>query len=125
MVSKLFEMVSSMEIPEPIRADLEKIGGIKGLIKKLPKVKKIDDTSKVFQGLSDESRLKIFMIINVHPVCVCVIKNITKMSDSKISYHLSILKECGLIHGKQQGSFIIYHPTKRGKEISGLCEKML
>ena len=107
-----------MEIPEPIQEELKKIGGINGLIRSLPKGNKIDDTSKIFHGLSDQLRLKILMIINIQPVCVCIIKEILGIADSKLSYHLSTLKDCRLIYGKQQGNWIIYYPTELGKIIS-------
>ncbi len=67
--------VIAMEIPDPIKTDLEKIGGINSLIKSLPKSKKIENVSKIFHGLSDKFRLKILMTINKQPVCVQPIKN--------------------------------------------------
>ena len=82
-----------MEIPEPIRCDLERIGGIDGLINSLPENEKIEYLSKIFHGLSDKFRLKILMIINTQPVCVCIIKEILGIADSKLSYHFSILKD--------------------------------
>jgi ArsR family transcriptional regulator len=111
-------MVVKMEIPEPIEYDLKKIGGIKGLIKNLPKDKEIEKIGKILHGLSDKYRLKTLLIVNVQPLCVCIIKEILGIADSKLSYHLSTLKECGLIYGKQQGNWIIYYPTKLGKIMS-------
>ena len=109
-----------MEIPDPIRSDLEKIGGINGLVKSLPKDNKIKDLIKIFHGLSDKYRLKILILVNKQPICVCIMKEILKIADSKLSYHLSSLKENGLIFGKQQGNWIIYYPTKLGKMVLGL-----
>ena len=109
-----------MEIPDPIKSDLEKIGGVNGLVKSLPKDNKIENLSKIFHGLSDKYRLKILMILNKQPVCVCIMKEILKIADSKLSYHLSSLKEYGLIYGKQQGNWIIYYPTNLGKTVLGL-----
>lgn len=107
-----------MEIPEPIECDLKKIGGIKGLTKNLPKDKEIEKISKIFHGLSDKYRLKTLLVVNTQPLCVCIIKEILGIADSKLSYHLSTLKECGLIYGKQQGNWIIYYPTKLGEIMS-------
>ena len=107
-----------MEIPECISCEIEQIGGIKGLIKSLPEDKKIKTALKIFHGLSDKYRLKILTIVNTQPVCVCIIKEILKISDSKLSYHLSTLKENGLIYSKQQGNWIIYYPTDLGKIVT-------
>ncbi len=112
-----------MEIPEPIKCDLDKVGGINGLIEALPADGKIENVSKIFHGLSDEYRLKILMIVNEQPVCVCIIKEILRIADSKLSYHLSTLKNCGLIYGKQQGNWIIYYPTKLGEIISDFLHR--
>ncbi len=114
-----------MEIPDPIKLDLEKIGGINGLIKNLPKDNKIENLSKIFHGLSDKHRVKILMIVNKQPVCVCIMKEILNIADSKLSYHLSSLKEYGLIYGKQQGNWIIYYPTESGRIISNLLKNIL
>jgi ArsR family transcriptional regulator len=114
-----------MEIPEPIKCDLEKVGGINGLINDVPKDAKIQNLTKIFHGLSDKYRLKILIIINKQPVCVCILKEILKIADSKLSYHLSSLKEYGLIYGKQQGNWIIYYPTKLGKMVLGLINDNL
>ena len=118
MDSKKIEIGDLMEIPEPIKCDLEKIGGINGLISIIPKADKIENVSKIFHGLSDKYRIQILLIIKKQPVCVCIIKEILKIADSKLSYHLSILKDCELIYGKQIGNWIIYYPTE-------LCEKIL
>jgi ArsR family transcriptional regulator len=49
------------------------------------------------------------------PLCVCVIKSVVQIADSKLSYHLNILKEQDFISGEQQGNWIIYSITDRGR----------
>ncbi len=114
-----------MEIPDSIKCDLEKIGGIDGLIKNLPSFEETERVSKIFHGLSDKFRLRILMIVNAQPVCVCIIKEILGIADSKLSYHLSILKDCGLICSKQEGNWIIYYPTELGDMILEFLESNL
>jgi ArsR family transcriptional regulator len=58
------------------------------------------------------------------PLCVCVIKSVVKIADSKLSYHLSILKEQDLIVGEQQGNWIIYSITNRGRQALKCSERM-
>ena len=50
------------------------------------------------------------------PLCVCVIKEVVNIADSKLSYHLNILKEQDLISGEQQGNWIIYSITDKGRQ---------
>jgi len=46
-----------------------------------------------------------------------VIKAATGIADSRLSYHLQVLKKAGLIEGDQQGNYIIYRITPSGKQI--------
>ena len=39
-----------------------------------------------------------------------------RISDSKLSYHLTVLKESGLIEGECRGNWIIYSLTDDGKK---------
>jgi len=41
-------------------------------------------------------------------VCVCDIMKLTKLSQSRISYHIKILKEAGLISDRQEGRWVYY-----------------
>ena len=58
------------------------------------------------------------------PLCVCVIKEVVKIADSKLSYHLSILKEQDFIAGEQQGNWIIYSITDHGARHLKCTERM-
>ncbi|MBN1195386.1 MAG: helix-turn-helix transcriptional regulator [Methanomicrobiaceae archaeon] len=53
-------------------------------------------------------------MLRVQPLCVCVIKEVLHIADSKLSYHLSVLRKAGMITGEQQGSWIIYSLTGTG-----------
>lgn len=67
-------------------------------------------------ALSDLNRMKILYLLTSQPLCVCVIREIIGISDSRLSYHLSALKKAGLIEGEQQGSWIIYRLSEWGKK---------
>ena len=110
-------MVTTLEIPEPIRCDIDKIGGIDVLVQGIPEKDRLEALGKLFKSVSDKYRLQILLILNKQPVCVCIIKELLGISDSKLSYHLAALKDNNLIQGEQQGNWIIYHPTELGKII--------
>ncbi|MEN6342045.1 MAG: metalloregulator ArsR/SmtB family transcription factor [Methanospirillum sp.] len=96
-------------LPAEVDDQLALIGGITGLIVRLPGAEALAATSLVHHALSEPLRLKIVHALAVQPLCV--IKEIVGIADSKLSYHLNQLKKAGLIDGEQQGSWIIYHPT--------------
>ena len=113
-----------IEIPEPIKKQCECLGGVEGLKTLMLNKKEASKSSKDLKAIADPARMIILDILVKQPLCVCIIKELVGMPDSKLSYHLNILKESGLILGKRQGSWIIYYPTEKGKAASELIEKL-
>ncbi len=109
------EQLSRAEISDLIQSELRGIGGEKGLRKHLPPRQRIVEMTATYRALSDPIRLTIVYLLAVQPLCVCVIKSCTRVADSKLSYHLTILKKAGLIEGEPQGNWIIYRLTETGK----------
>lgn len=97
---------------------------IKNLVKKLPKDRALANKSKIFHALSEPIRMKILSALSLRPLCVCVLTEITKMRYSKLSYHLSVLKEVGLVSSKEDGSWIIYSITTLGKRMIKLLNTL-
>jgi len=107
---------AEMELPELIREELEHLGGLVALANSIPPQKDLEKRSKTYHALSDPIRMTILHLLAVQPLCVCVIKACTRIADSKLSYHLTILKKADLIEGEPQGNWIIYHLTETGKK---------
>ena len=105
------------EIPEQIQIELDAMGGLPALSKRIPSKKVLGERGRIYQALSDPHRLSILYIIRDQPLCVCVINRFMCLSSSKLSYHLNILKECGLIEGEYRGNWIIYSVTGRGQRL--------
>ena len=114
----------AVDIPEPIKKQCEEKGGLKGIISSLPSDKAIESNSQIFQALSDSLRLKTLYALVEQPLCACLIREILDISDSKLSYHLSILKDAGLIAGNKQGNWIIYSPTELGRTLVRMVDKL-
>jgi len=106
--------MTAMEIPEPIKEELCKLGGIEGLIAQLPDREQIVAESRAYHVVSDPVRLTILYLLARQPLCVCVIKSVIGVADSKLSYHLNNLSKAGLIRGTRQGNWIIYEITEDG-----------
>lgn len=60
-------------------------------------------------------------MLSPQPLCVCVIKEVIGIADSKLCYHVSVLKKVGLIEGEPQGNWIIYSLTDIGRTCTA-CE---
>ena len=104
------------DLPDPIQDELIKQGGIEGLLTRIPDPAALHATSRFHQALADPIRLMVMYALLSQPLCVCVIKGVVRIADSKLSYHLSILKEQDFISGHQQGNWIIYQITDRGRQ---------
>jgi len=112
------------EIPEPIKKQCEEKGGIDGIIAKLPAARTLKTRAKLFQALGDPMRLKILFALDEQPLCACLIREMLDISDSKLSYHLAVLKEAKLIAGRKRGQWIIYGVTGAGKNIVNLIREI-
>jgi len=113
----------SKDLPDAIQKDLEKQGGIEGLIARIPDSSALHGAGRHHQALADPIRLTVMYALLSQPLCVCVIKGVVNIADSKLSYHLSILKEQKLIVGEQQGNWIIYSITDRGRKALKCTER--
>jgi DNA-binding transcriptional ArsR family regulator len=109
----------NIDIPPEIADSLCSCGGLEGLVEKIPPGEQIERMRGLYQACADPVRLKILCLLTIQPLCVCVIKAVIKIADSKLSYHLTILKKAGLIEGAQQGNYIIYNITPSGREFIG------
>lgn len=67
--------------------------------------------AKLFRGFSDTSRLAILESLRNGPITVSEIVELTGLSQSNVSNHLSCLKDCGLVRSEQKGRYISYSYT--------------
>ncbi|MDD5143867.1 metalloregulator ArsR/SmtB family transcription factor [Methanoregula sp.] len=106
-----------MEIPEQIQKDLEACGGFDALTRSIPARSELEEEARIHHALADPLRLTILYLIRDQPLCVCVINRFMRLANSKLSYHLTILKESGLIEGESHGNWIIYSITECGRRL--------
>lgn len=64
---------------------------------------------KMFKALSDETRLRIYLLLLREELCVCEIVNILNIEQSRVSHCLRILKEANLVSCHKKGTWIIYY----------------
>jgi ArsR family transcriptional regulator, arsenate/arsenite/antimonite-responsive transcriptional repressor len=62
----------------------------------------------IFKALSDETRLRIVKLLEQGELCVCDIFSALDMVQPKVSFHLSVLKEAGLITDRKEGRWVHY-----------------
>lgn len=68
----------------------------------------MNDLLSVFKALSDETRLRILKLLEEGELCVCDIVAALGLIQPKVSFHLSALKEAGLVRDRKAGKWIHY-----------------
>ncbi len=88
----------------------------------------MEELLSVFKALSDETRLRIIKLLEQGELCVCDITAALDMVQPKVSFHLSTLKEAGLIRDRKQGKWIHYSLNEKDlfkrMLILSACERM-
>jgi ArsR family transcriptional regulator len=112
-----------MLIPKTVAEGVKQAGGLRGLGRSFPSARRINRASATFQSLSDPIRLSILYALSVTPLCVCVMKSLVKISDSKLSYHLDNLKSAGLVSREREGKFLVYRITELGRMVLSACDR--
>jgi len=77
-------------------------------ISKTLDTKRFEPSATVLGALADPTRLAILDLLSDTPKCACDIGDAVKIAPNRLSYHLKVLKETGLIVGKKRGRWIDY-----------------
>lgn len=64
--------------------------------------------AQLFHALSDETRLGIIEILRDGECCVCDLQEAFGSAQSRLSYHLRVLKEAGLVTDRKEGRWSFY-----------------
>lgn len=62
----------------------------------------------IFHALSDETRLRIIACLKDGEQCVCDLTDRFKTGQSRLSFHLRVLKDAGLVTDRPEGRWIYY-----------------
>lgn len=70
--------------------------------------KRRDQSAILFHALSDGTRLEIMERLKDGEQCVCDLTNALKSAQSRLSFHLKVLKDAGLIKDRPEGRWVYY-----------------
>jgi ArsR family transcriptional regulator len=104
-------------LPEEMEAALASLGGMDGLKAKVPARDDLASEAALFQALSDPIRLQILHSLSAADLCPCLLKEVTSLTDSKLSYHLNILESKGFISSSPRQRWRIYMLTELGRSV--------
>lgn len=61
-----------------------------------------------FHALSEPLRLRVLDLLRTQELCVCDLCDSLGVNQSKLSFHLKVLKEAELVRSRQEGRWIYY-----------------
>ena len=87
------------------------------------------EITEIFKLLSDESRLRILMLLEKRELCVCQIMGVLNMSQPLVSRNLSLLAKSGFLAGRREGKLMFYrikrNLTKKNLLILSVLKELL
>ena len=69
---------------------------------------KLERAAELFHALSDETRLEIMEMLRSGERCVCELTDELDAAQSRLSFHLRVLKEAGLVTDRKEGRWSYY-----------------
>lgn len=85
----------------------------------------MDKLLNYFKLLSDETRLRIMVLLYHNELCVCQITGITEISQPNVSKHLARLRDMGMVKDKRKEQYIFYSLAFEDKLFDDILEKII
>ena len=84
-----------------------------------------DRAARLFHALSDGTRLSILARLRFGERCVCDLTDALDAAQSRLSFHLKVLKDAGLVTDRRDGRWMYYTlNTETLSEVGELIEGM-
>jgi len=61
-----------------------------------------------FHALSDETRVQVVDMLASGEKCVCELQDAVGAAQSRLSFHLRVLRDAGLVNDRKQGRWVYY-----------------
>jgi len=81
--------------------------------------------SAVFHALSDPTRIELIRRLSSGEQCVCELTEAMKTGQSRLSFHLKVLKDAGLIQDRREGRWMYYALNEAAFEETAELIRML
>ena len=65
-------------------------------------------STQIFHALSDDTRLAVLRMLGGGERCVCDLQDALDVAQSRLSFHLKVLKDAGLVHDRRDGRWSYY-----------------
>ena len=84
-----------------------------------------DRAIELFHALSDETRLEIIELLCKGERCVCELTDTLDAAQSRLSFHLRVLKDAGIVRDRKDGRWVYYELDPEAfEEVEALASAM-
>lgn len=73
-------------------------------------------SAELFHALSDETRLEIVEMLGNGERCVCDLTDALDAAQSRLSFHLKVLKDAGIVRDRKNGRWVHYELDRNAFE---------
>jgi ArsR family transcriptional regulator len=81
--------------------------------------------TELFHALSDQTRLDIVELLRNGERCVCELTDSLDAAQSRLSFHLRVLKDAGIVRDRKNGRWVHYELEPEAfEEIESLVSQM-
>ena len=86
---------------------------------------KTERSVALFHALSDETRLEIIELLRKGERCVCELTDTLDAAQSRLSFHLRVLKDAGVVRDRKDGRWVYYELDPEAfEELEALVSSM-
>lgn len=82
----------------------------------MPTKSSLKNMTNFFYAFSDNTRLKVIILLTIKPLCVGEISSVLDVNQTTISHQLKILKSLDIVACDRAGKNIIYYIKNEGIE---------
>lgn len=80
---------------------------------------------ELFHALSDETRLQIIELLSKGERCVCDLTDTLDAAQSRLSFHLRVLRDAGIVRDRKDGRWVHYELNRDAfEEAESLIEEL-
>jgi SAM-dependent methyltransferase len=75
----------------------------------------VEQVQKIFRTLSDPTRVRVLALLEQQELAVQELMDVLGMAQSRVSRHLAILREAGLLEDRREGTYVFYRMRPPGE----------
>lgn len=76
------------------------------------------------QAMADTTRLRLLALLIGGPLCVCHFQAVLGEPQAKISKHLAVLRERGLVKARREGHWVVYALAEPRPAVLGVVSEL-